>query len=129
VIIGAAREAADAIGHAGATGDDDHVRLGVDACAEAVGRRHAVEQLESAAARLEHQVDQHQRRPPDLDRPEPFTYARRGRHIEGIGCKVVGQKPARRLVVLDNQDQTLLVHIQRSHERESRPGQMFPGRR
>jgi hypothetical protein len=116
VIIGAGREAADVIGLAGATGEDDHGHLGVDACAEAVGRRHAVERLESAAARLEHQVDQHQRRPPDLDRPEPFSYARRG-----------GQKPARRLVVLDNQDPTLLVHIQRRTTRENlAPARRFP---
>ena len=61
---------------------------------------------------LEAQIEQHEARPPHLDRTHPLARARCAGHPEPVGGEVVGQETLGRLVVLDDQDQpvALLVH-------------------
>ena len=70
---------------------------------------HAVQEIEPAAA-LERQIEQHQARPPHLDRAQALPRARRADGAKAVGDEVLDQERAGGLVVLHNQDQLLLVH-------------------
>jgi hypothetical protein len=106
-------------------------RVGVDPRGQAVGRTHAVEHVEPAAA-VEAKVEQDERRLAGLDGPQRLGRARRASHTEPVGRQVLGQERASRLVVLHHQDQALFVHTEekdrRGESRPRRPGPREPRR-
>ena len=72
VVIGAAREAAHARRLVGETAEDDHRQLRVDPRGEAVGAAHLIEQVETARAFAQQDVEEQQIWLSHLDRPQSF---------------------------------------------------------
>ena len=122
MIIGAAVEAAHAVGLPGPAGEHHDGQLGIDARGQAVGGADAIEQLEPVGP-AKGEIEQDQARLPHLDRPHALRRTGGPGDPEPIGHEVVGQEGRGGLVVLDHQDQLLLVHLLRSTERaELAPG-------
>ncbi len=103
MVVGPAREAADAVGFAAATADHDHRQVGVDLRGHLVGGADAVEQHEPAAV-VEPQIEQHQRGVTNLDLAYPLGGAARHRDAVAIGDQVVGEILRGPFVVFDYQE-------------------------
>ena len=103
VIVGSARKAAHAVGLAGAARHEDHRQLGIDARGGAVRGPHPIEQVQ-AVPLAEPEVQQHERRVPDLYGPNALGRAGRAGHSETVGSEVVGEERAGGLVVLHDQE-------------------------
>ena len=110
MVVRAASKAPHPVGLSHAAAQDDHRKVRVDPGGQPVGVADAVEQLQPTAA-LEREVEHHEARLPHLDGPHPLPRTRRSRHAEPVRGEVLEQEGARRLVVLHNQDQPLLVHV------------------
>jgi hypothetical protein len=121
VVVGSPVEAPHPVRVAGAAGEDDHGRVGVDPRREPIGCPHAAEERQAAAV-VEREVEHHERGLAHLDRAQRLPGAAGPGDPEAVRGQVVEQERARGLVVLDHQDQGLLVHTRRKHcAGESRP--------
>ncbi|NLT04703.1 MAG: hypothetical protein GXY03_00180 [Solirubrobacterales bacterium] len=103
MIVGAALEAADAVGLPRPTADDDHRQLRVDPRGRPVSGADPVQQPQPVAVG-EHQVEQQQRRRTRLDLAQRLGAAVGVGDAEPVGEQVVDQELGGRLVVLDDQE-------------------------
>ena len=79
------------VGLARTAGEHDDRQLGVEAGGQAVGAAQAIEQRQPAAV-LEAEVEHHQRRLPNLDRPQSLPHAAGPGDPEAVSGQVVEQE-------------------------------------
>ena len=98
MIIGAAVEAAHAVGLPGPAGEHHDGQLGIDAVGQAVGGADAIEQLEPVGP-AKREIEQDQPRLPHLDRPHALRRTGGPSYPEPVGREVVGKEGRGGLVV------------------------------
>src|SRR5207244_2016376 len=83
------------------SGQHDHRKLRVDPRAKPVGAADPIQNVETAGAGFESEVEQHEVGLADLDGPNGLGGLGSARDLEAVGAQVVGHEGRRTLVVLE----------------------------